>query len=93
MSWYEWGLYLLRLQKQSDKDKFQWEEEWERTRILWAATINGYPPKRAVSPKDLIWLDRDGAKTDLGLTPERRKEIEAFAKRRFGAKLKKRGKQ
>lgn len=77
-----------------DKDKFLWEEEWERTRILWATIINTTPGiKKSVSPEELIRLPRDGDKVDTGLTPERRKEIEAFAKKRFGAKLKKRGKQ
>lgn len=83
-----------------DKEKFMWEEEWERTRILWATIINTTPGiKKAVSPKELIHLERDGAKVDE-MSPERakeildrRKEIEAFAKKRFGAKLKKSGKQ
>ncbi len=91
LSWYEWGLYLLRLQRRAEKEKFQWEEEWDRARRIWAAIINGYPPKQPVSPQDLIKLDRDGDYRKEVMTPERMKEIEILAKKRFGSKLKKRG--
>jgi len=41
LSWFEWGCYLLRLDKQLDKEKFQWEEGWEQTRIIWSLIANG----------------------------------------------------
>ena len=69
LSWFEWGCYLLRLEKQLDKEKFQWEEGWEQTRIIWSliANVNGNKFK----PQDLIKLPRDKEeKEKVLLTPE-----------------------
>jgi len=70
LSWFEWGCYLLRLQGESEKDKFKWEESWEQTRIIWSliANVNGNKFK----PQDLIKLPRDKDTEDkkVLLTPE-----------------------
>jgi hypothetical protein len=80
LSWFEWGCYLLRLEKQLDKEKFQWEESWEQTRIIWSliANVNGNKFK----PQDLIKLPRDKeVKENILLTP---KQVETM----FPTKLK-----
>lgn len=69
LSWFEWGCYLLRLQSESEKEKFKWEESWEQTRIIWAliANVNGNKFK----PQDLIKLPRDKEVEDKKLlTPD-----------------------
>jgi len=57
LSWFEWGCYLLRLEKQIEKENFLWEESWEQTRIMWALTANVNGNK--FKPRDLIVLPRD----------------------------------
>jgi hypothetical protein len=79
----------LRLQKEIDKEKFLWEEEWERTRVMWALIANVNGNKK--SPQDLIKLPRDKENKNE-ITPEKVKDIEQFAKKRFGSTIKKNGK-
>jgi len=86
LSWYEWGLYLLRLQNDQDKERFKWEEDWERTRIMWATMINLNSSKK-VLPQDLIKLPRDKDNKNE-VTPEKVKDLEQFAKKRFGSTIK-----
>jgi hypothetical protein len=57
LSWFEWGCYLLRLEKRIEKENFLWEESWEQTRIMWALTVNVNGNK--FKPRDLIVLPRD----------------------------------
>ena len=60
LSWYEWGLYLLRYEKSLDKEKREYEAHWERTRIMWATLVNVNAGKgKGVNPKDLIELSYD----------------------------------
>jgi hypothetical protein len=63
LSWYEWGLYVLRDNRQSDNAKFKIETSWEQTRTLWATLININSPKgKGVKPSDLIKLSFDDVK-------------------------------
>lgn len=60
LTWYEWGLYLLRLKNRQEKEKQHWETGWEQTRILWATLININSAKgKGVKPTDLIKLSYD----------------------------------
>lgn len=60
LSWYEWGLYILREKKRSEDEKFKFETGWDQTRQLWATLININSPKgKGVLPKDLIQLSFD----------------------------------
>lgn len=60
LSWYEWGLYLLRLKKQRDLELIKWETDWDRTRVMWATMVNIHSGKgKKVKPTDLIRLSFD----------------------------------
>ena len=60
LSWYEWGLYLLREKRRSEDLKFKFETGWDQTRILWATIININSPKgKGVKPSELIELSFD----------------------------------
>ncbi len=78
LSWYEWGLYLLRLKKRNDKEKVAYEEQWQRTRILWATIINVNGGK--VKPTDLIKLSFDG-KSEKEQPPEPGEVIKRFTEK------------
>jgi hypothetical protein len=84
LSWYDWGLYLLRYENRIKKEKQEYENGWEQIRILWATLINvGSGKGKSVKPSDLIKLSYDGkAKED-----DRPKPGEVIE--RFKAKLKK----
>lgn len=58
LSWYEWGLYLLRVKHQQERDKQISEERWHQTRIIWSTirNVNGIKTK----PTELIKLSFDG---------------------------------
>ncbi len=68
LSWYEWGCYMLRLKKRIERENFLWEEEWERTRTMWATLVNVHGNKK--TPKDLIKLPRDKEEKPEMMTPE-----------------------
>jgi len=73
LSWYEWGLYLLRLKKIKDKELREYERSWEQTRILWASLLNPHMGAgKLVKPTDLITLsyDKDEDVKGKRLTPE-----------------------
>ena len=77
---------MLRKEKEVEKERFLWEEEWERTRAIWCVIANVHGNKK--SPQDLIKLPRDkDVKTEI--SPEKIKEIELHAKKRFGSTIKK----
>lgn len=60
LSWYEWGLYLLRLKSQREREKQEWETNWDRTRVMWATLVNINSGKgKKVKPSDLIKLSYD----------------------------------
>lgn len=86
LSWYEWGLYILRQKKHAETEKFIFETGWEQTRQLWATLININSPKgKGVKPSDLIKLSFDDNKfTQIKRkTPE---EVEAkFNKKKHGS--------
>ena len=79
MSWFEWGCYLLKLQKRIEKENFYWEEEWERTRTLGSWIIQSQGGKS--KPIDMVELPRDKniKKVSTPLTPE--EVIKRFGKR------------
>lgn len=89
MTWYEWGLYLSRLEYEQDKEQARIEAQWAQTRILWAAIMNtGFKgPKKRVKSTDLIRLSFDDDDKEEELTPLTDKEM----KMKFGSKLKKDG--
>lgn len=62
LSWYEWGLYLLRLKRKGEEQVREYELGWEKTRILWATIVNSYA-KHPVKPKELIKLSYDNEPT------------------------------
>lgn len=60
LSWYEYGLYLLRHKKSVEKENDNFENGWAQTRIMWALTFNINRGKSApVKPEDLIRLRSD----------------------------------
>lgn len=60
LGWYDWGLYLLRYEEKLEKEKREYETQWERTRIIWATLININSGKgKGVKPSDLITLSYD----------------------------------
>lgn len=72
LSWYEWGLYLLRYKKKGEEKQRDYEVGWEKTRILWATIVNSYA-KHPVKPKELIKLSYDDTVKEVKtrvLTPE-----------------------
>jgi len=77
LSWYEYDLYLLKQDKDQDKDKFQWETGWDMTRILWSTFHNAhFKPHR--KPTDLIKLSFDKPekpKDDKPMTPVEMKQM------------------
>lgn len=82
LSWYEWGLYLLRIKKRGEREVREHESGWEKTRILWATIVNSYA-KHPVKPKELIKLSYDNDVTVVNtpkLTPE--EVIARFNKRK-----------
>ena len=86
MTWYDWGLYLCRLEYEQEVEKNKIETQWSQTRILWAAIMNtGFKsPKKAVKPTDLLKLsfDEEEVKAPKIMTDKEMKEM-------FGTKLKK----
>lgn len=88
LSWYEVGLYAEQWAHEMDLRREDQELEWARFRIQWADFRNANRSKKSkiVRPSDLIKLSFDER------VPEYHEiDIEAI-KRRFGSKLKKRGK-
>jgi len=72
LSWYEFGLYLLRFKKKGEEQLRLHESGWEKTRILWATLVNSYA-KHPVKPKELITLSYDKEVSEVKtpkLTPE-----------------------
>jgi hypothetical protein len=82
LSWYEWGLYILRQKAKTEEQKFDFENAWDRTRQLWAILININSPKgKGVKPSDLIKLSYDSA--DLsGIKRRTPEEVEAKFKKK-----------
>lgn len=88
LSWYEVGLYIEQFNYQAELRKEHEYAEWARFRIQWADFRNANRGKKGkvVRPTDLIKLPFDDR------VPEYHEiDMEAI-KRRFGSKLKKRGK-
>jgi hypothetical protein len=84
LSWYEYDLYVLRLDALRERETFKWETGWDQTRILWSTAHNA-AFKNKVKPVDLIKLSFDKPKQkkeDKPLTPQEMKEM-------FGGKFKK----
>lgn len=87
LSWYEWGLYVLRQKKQAEKEKYHIENGWEQTRTIWATLVNIHSSKK-VKPSDLIELsfDKKVIAESKRKTPE---EVEAkFNKKKHGSNAK-----
>lgn len=82
LSWYEWGLYMLRLEKKQQKDKLREEMNWDRTRIMWATLIN-VNAKTKVKPRDLIELSFDKKESEV---PKPGSVIERFKEKTSGSK-------
>lgn len=57
LSWYEWGLYILREKKRGEAANYKFETGWDQTRILWATLRNVHGDK--AKPSDLIKLSYD----------------------------------
>jgi hypothetical protein len=68
LSWYDWGLYLLRLEKRIEKDRALWEEDWDRTRHIMTAVINSQGGK--LTPQSLMELPKDKEEKKVLLKPE-----------------------
>lgn len=82
LGWYEWGLYLLRLKYQDEKEKEEYERSWEQTRIIWATMINLKAQKgKGVKPSDLIRLSYDG-KSVKDKPPEPGEVIKRFTEKK-----------
>lgn len=81
LSWYEWGLYLLRLKHTEEKSKQDFETSWAQTRIIWATMVNLKMPKnKRVKETDLIRLSFDGeSKKDK--PPKPGEVVKLFAKK------------
>lgn len=86
LSWYEWGLWMLRLRHINEEKNFKHQSLWAMTREIWVATINVHMPKgKTKKGSDLIKLDlfdtkKESNKKVKRLTPE---EVEAkFVKRK-----------
>lgn len=58
LSWYEWGLYLLRLKSRRESEHRGWEQEWDRMRTL-LVTLRRVNGDKTVKPKDIIELSFD----------------------------------
>ena len=75
LSWYEWGLYLLRYENRLKKENAIFETNWDRTRIMWATLVNVNSGKgKSVKPSDLIRLSFD----EKEKTPEPGSVIERY---------------
>jgi len=57
LSWYEWGLYILREKKRGEDATFKFETGWSQTREIWSVIMNVNGNK--VKPHDLIKLSYD----------------------------------
>jgi hypothetical protein len=88
LSWYEVSLYIEQFGYQAELRKEREELEWARFRIQWADFRNANRSKKGkvVKPTDLIQLSFDDR-----VPMYHEIDIEAI-KRRFGSKIKKRGK-
>ena len=82
-------MYILKVNKKNEHEKekqiFEWESAWERTRVLWVDFRNANS-KKQFKPQDLIKLsvDKQEEKKVEPLTPKQMKEA-------FGSKFKKNG--
>jgi len=81
LSWHEWGLFVMRYNKQVEKEKAAWENQWHQFRMLLTLTNNAHF-KKALKPTDFIKLSfdkEDVKKVSVPLSPE---EVE----KKFGTK-------
>jgi hypothetical protein len=88
LSWYEFGLYVEQFITKQEENKFFQEMEWLRFRIQWADFRNANRGKngKVALGTDLIRLSFDDRQAE-------HHEIDMDAmKKRFGSKLRKRGK-
>jgi len=87
LSWYEYDLYTLRQEKKLERERFDWESDWDRTRSLWVTMHNAHfkPHKK---PSDLIKLSWDEPKKPKDAKPLTPKEM----KEMLGSKFMKDGK-
>jgi hypothetical protein len=81
LSWYEWGLYILREKHRAEENKFLFETGWEQTRQLWAIIINMNSSKK-VKPSDLIKLSFDDKEQSKDFKPG---EVVKKFKEKYGA--------
>ena len=85
LSWYDWGLYLLRLKSQREMEKHKWESDWDRTRVMWATLVNINSGKgKKVKPSDLIKLSYDELSNEA--PPKPGEVLERFKKKIDGGK-------
>ena len=68
LTWFEWGCYLLKFEKQIEKEKAEWEDGWDRTRHIMTILANVHGNKKV--PSDFIKLSRDKEVEKVLLTPE-----------------------
>jgi hypothetical protein len=61
LTWYEWGLYMLRLRKRIEDKKLDREITWAHTRALMAVIVNHSfnPPEKPVTPDFFMKLSFD----------------------------------
>lgn len=61
LTWYEYDLYLQRMDYRLQKEKYDFESDWSRTRSLWTilANVHRKPNTPALKPSDLIKLSFD----------------------------------
>lgn len=87
MSWYEWSLYLHKLDVKRESEKVKQELEWDRFRTLFSVISNHTPKEKGApvsKPTDWMKLSFDTETQNVesqSLTPE---EVE----KRFGKSLK-----
>lgn len=87
LSWYDVGIHLERFTLSQEALRAKNEQDWNRTRVMWATLININTGKKGkkVKPQDLIKLSIDD-----NVPVYHKIDLEAI-KRRFGSKIKKRG--
>ncbi len=87
LTWYDWSLYLHKLDVKRESDKLKQELEWDRFRSLFTV-ISNHTPKKAGTPpsKPTDWMrlsfDNETEKKESEpLTPDQ-------VEKRFGKSLK-----
>lgn len=90
LSWYDWGLYILKYNTKVERERDKEEAHWVRTRAFMALFANAHRDKKKrpteFKPTDFIVLSFDKTEAPKKIVSE--KEM----KQKFGGKFKKDGK-